>query len=227
MFSLIDHLPVELVGTNVLGYLSLKDIVLLERACSSNISHQLFMSVTLYCPPVLLPFYKHAYISVLGWFLKRMCTISFLSLRIPGDNPIGHWCFNVLDENLALKVEYLDLRMACNVSIKSFKYLQGSPIRYRVRNVDIYGDQNREVMEQLSACTRNIKQLTIRFSNCMDWITADILARWKLTEISLTGLEITTPLLTLIVQTCTELTSIKLNSRDDAAIMAIAHTVLS
>ena len=42
MINLIEHLPVELVGTNVLGYLSIKDIVMLERACGSKKTHHLY-----------------------------------------------------------------------------------------------------------------------------------------------------------------------------------------
>ena len=45
MLSLIENLPMELVGTNVLGYLYLKDIVMLERACGSKTSHQLFLDM--------------------------------------------------------------------------------------------------------------------------------------------------------------------------------------
>ena len=80
-------------------------------------------------------------------------------------------------------------------------------------------------MEQLSACTGNLKQLNIRNSgNCMDWLTADILSRWSLKEIFLCGFLTTAHFVSLIVQICTELTSIKLYSTsvDDAAVIAIA-----
>ena len=36
MFNLLEDLSVELMGVNVLGYLSLKDIIMLERACGSK-----------------------------------------------------------------------------------------------------------------------------------------------------------------------------------------------
>ena len=55
MLSLIEQLPVELVGTNVLSYLYLQDIVMLERACGSKKSHQLFLNLIPYCTPVALP----------------------------------------------------------------------------------------------------------------------------------------------------------------------------
>ena len=81
-------------------------------------------------------------------------------------------------------------------------------------------------MEQLSAFTGNVRKLSITYSdNCMDWLTAETLARWKLKEIELLRLEMRTPLVSLIVQTCTELTTIKLDSStlDDAVVISIAQ----
>ena len=48
MINLLEQLPVELVGTNVLVYLSLKDILLLEQACGSKKYHQLFLDIIPY-----------------------------------------------------------------------------------------------------------------------------------------------------------------------------------
>ena len=89
--------------------------------------------------------------------------------------------------------------------------------------IEISGNQNSEVIEGISACTRNVEQLTTRYSyNCMDWLTADILSRWKLKAISL---DTTLSAVLLIVQTCTELTSIKLYSDNinEAVVIAIAQ----
>ena len=41
----MKHLPVELADTNVLGYLSLKDIIMLERACDSKKSYQTYLEL--------------------------------------------------------------------------------------------------------------------------------------------------------------------------------------
>ena len=41
MLNLIEHLPVELVGTKVLAYLFIRDIVKLERACDSKKTHNM------------------------------------------------------------------------------------------------------------------------------------------------------------------------------------------
>ena len=45
MLTIIECFPVELVGMKVLGYLSLRDIVMLERASNSKKSHQLFLDL--------------------------------------------------------------------------------------------------------------------------------------------------------------------------------------
>ena len=65
MLRWLEDLPVELVGTNVFGYLYLKDIVMLERACGSKKSHQAFMEQVPHRPPVVLPSWKHNNMSVL------------------------------------------------------------------------------------------------------------------------------------------------------------------
>ena len=40
---MIENLPVELVGVFILSCLSLRDIVMLERACGSKVSQQIFL----------------------------------------------------------------------------------------------------------------------------------------------------------------------------------------
>ena len=57
MLNLLEDLPVELVGVNVLGYLSLKDIVMLERACGSKKCHQAFMEQIQFCNSIVIPLY--------------------------------------------------------------------------------------------------------------------------------------------------------------------------
>ena len=214
MLRLLEDLPVELVGTNVLGYLSLKDVVLLEQACGSKKSHETFMEQIPHRPPVVLPIWIHK-MSVLEWFANRQCKIDSLKLQLAGDNIALHI--------KKLQVDYLDLQINSNITIESLKHLLESNNRFKLKGIWIFGDVNKEVMEQLSACTSNVKQLTIRYSNnCMDWLTADILSRWKLKEISFDS-AIHVEL--LLVLSKTELTSIKLlsNNIDDAAVIAIAQ----
>ena len=212
MLRLLEKLPVELVGANVLAYLSLKDIVMLERACSSRISHQLFLYLIPYCPPVVLPSCKHTNESVLRWFVNMKCKIESLTIHIPGGNP------GLNMSNLLPLVLSFDLQINYHSPIESYKPLLNNEVGER--------DQNREVMEQLSDCTGNVKKLTIRNSNnCMDWLNVDVLSRWKLTELSFSEASIATSLVLLIVQTCTELTSIKVefSTVHDAAVITIAQ----
>ena len=52
MLNLIENLPMELVGSNVIWYLDIRDIAMLERASSYKESHQLFLFWIQSCPPV-------------------------------------------------------------------------------------------------------------------------------------------------------------------------------
>ena len=219
MLNLLEDLPVELVGVNVLAYLSLKDFVMLERACGSKKSHQAFKEQIQNCPSVILPSSKHNNMSVLEWFKERDYKISFLTTTLPGNNP-GLYVKNI-------QVGYINLKVHSNATTECLKPFLENNMGCKVNSILLIGEQNKDVMEQLSACTGNVKHLYIRNSyNCKDWLTADILSKWKLTEITLNRYFLTTPsFILIIVQTCTELTSIKLYSTsvDDAAVIAIAQ----
>ena len=141
-----------------------------------------------------------------------------LDITLPGDNPGLHV------QNI--KVNELDLHIQSNITMESCESLLENDMVGKVRSVNIKGNQSKEVMEQLSVCTGNVKQLTIRSSsNFKNWITVDILSRWKLSEIEIASTVITIPLILCIVQACSELTSIELDCTtvDDAAVIAIAQ----
>ena len=161
MLRLLENVPVELVGTNVLGYLSLKDIVMLERACVSKKSRQVFMEQIPHCAAIVLPSNEHNNMSVLQWFATKQCKIYSLDIRLP---------YNIADlPIMKLFVDYIDLYIDSNATTESLNPLLQSNVGYKVRTLDIVGVVNKDVMEQLSACTGNVKQLTIRYShNCMD-----------------------------------------------------------
>ena len=218
MLNCVEQLPLELVGINVLGYLSIHDIVLLERAYASKQSHQLFLDMIPYCPSVVLLCSQHRELLSLEWFRKRRCRIESLEITLPGDNPGLHI------KNI--KVNNLDLNLQPNVIMEDCKHLFNGDMVSKIRTVNIKGNQNREVMEQLSSCTGNVERLhIINSENINCWLSADILSRWKLKEISLSGRSTTLTLVSLIVQTCSELTSIKLDSStvDDATVPIIAQ----
>ena len=204
MLSLMENLPVELVGANIFRYLDIRDIVMLERGCGSKKSHQQFLSWVPYSSPVVLPSRNHKSTITLNWFAKRLCRIRSLTIELPGDNPDLHV------KNL--QVNNFDLQIHSNTAIEEFiKPLLEKNLGYKVKTIYVDGNQNREVMEKLSVCTGKVTLLHIsQSSNCMEWLTADILSKWKLTDINMEGEAVTTLLVLLIVQTCSELTSIKL-----------------
>ena len=215
MINLIENLPMELVGTKVLAYLFIKDIVKLERACGSKEAHQVFIEFLPHYSAVVLPSSKHRNISLLEWFSKRRCKINSLDIILPGDNPELHI------KNLI--VENLDLHIHSMLTLDNCKQLLENSIVCKVQSIDIEGKQNKEVMEQLSACTGNVEKLhTINSENINCWLSADILSRWKLTDIYLSEETITPALVLCIVQTCSELTRIKLYSGniDDSVVIA-------
>ena len=219
ILHLLEKLPVELVGFNVLGYLSVKDIVMLERACGSKKSQKLFLSLIPYCPPLVLPSCKQT--TALAWFAQRLCKIAALTIFIPAGN---HTCLRVKN----LLVNYFDLEINYGFRMEYFAPWLNSSVGSKVRNIYItqFHHQNREAMEQLSACTGNVKQLTISYSDYItEWLTTDVLTKWKLREVEIFGSDITSSLVATIAQTCTELTSIKLKSVsiNDAAVIAIAQ----
>ena len=217
MLSLLKQLPVELMGMNVLGYLSMQDIAMLERACGSKKSHLFFLDLIPYCSPVVLPTIEQSYTSVINWFVNRQCKIRSLMLRLPGDNP----CLHAMN----LKVEYFDLHLESLVTIETLKPVQEQSIACIINCLYVNGNQKKEVIKQLCVCTGNIEKLKIKYSNnCMDWLTVDILLKWKLKEIYLRQLFISNPIITLIVQTCRELSSIDLDTYniDDTTVIEIA-----
>ena len=193
MTALLEKLPVELVGSNVLGCLSLKDIIILERACGNKKSHKAFMEQIKYCEPVVLFFDKHSNISALNWFAKTQCKICSLTLSLP------HKCAALHINDI--KVDNINLIIDSDTTTENLQPLLESNMAFKVNHLKIVGNLNKEVMEQISACTVNVKQLTIfESTNFMDWLTADILSRWKLKIIWFASQGITTSLVFLIVQ---------------------------
>ena len=85
---LLEGLPVELVGTNVLSFLSLQSMIMLERACASKESHQAFMEQIPHCTPCELPDNKIPTLLTLQWFAKRKCRLLAVDIILTADNPV-------------------------------------------------------------------------------------------------------------------------------------------
>ena len=218
MLYLLEDLPVELVGATVLGYLSIHDIVMLERACSSKTSHRLLLHLILYHLPVSLPARKHIRLSSLIWFDTRRCKLSSITLSIPQDNPALR-IQNLLVDNIVL-------RIASEISIYDCYALFVSKLRYKVKEIKISTVLDKKVMKLLSIYTPNVEKLCISSAhNQSKWLKCSLLSRWRLTGIEFMGSLIMNSLMLSVVQRCSALTSIKLKSEniDDAAVIAIAH----
>ena len=147
LLSLIEKLPVDLVGAHVFGCLVLRDIVRLERACGSKASHQLFLNLIPFSPPVKLPPSKHDKLSVLQWFATRSCKIDNLHINLQSDSP----GINVMN----LQVETIDLYIKSNITIELYKKNLLKNMNHKIRAIHSFEDQDQEVMEQLSVITSN------------------------------------------------------------------------
>lgn len=127
---------------------------------------------------------------------------------MPGNNP----ALQVKN----LQVENLDISLKANVTIECCNDLFKSHLLCRVRSIEVFADQNKEVIEQLTVSGSN---------NYNDWLSKDILSRWKLKEFILYGLIGNISTFTSILQELTELTRIMLNDNniDDSVIIAIVQ----
>ena len=199
-------------------YLEIKDIVRLERACCSKASHQHFLDLIPHSPAIELSSSNYKDIACLEWFAIKHNKIKSLTITLPGKNHALHV------KNL--QVQNLDLCVQDNVTMDCCNNLFNSQLVCQLKSLRIYGDQNKEVIEQLSLLTGNIETLDISgANNYKDWLSKDILSKWKLKDFTLCNVVLNVSIITLIVQTCSELTSITLycSTADDAVVMAIAQ----
>ena len=217
MLNLIDELPLMLVGTQVLAWLNILDLVKLECACGSKKTRQLFLDLVTLCPPVELPSRKHQDLLCLEWFMKRSCKIKLLIISLPKNSAVIHV------NNL--KVDKAELHFESNVTMEDCKPLFENNLTCRINCIVFDGDQNKDVIEKLSVCVSNVEKIAFMESpNNTNWMTGDMLSRWKLKDVTLRGSALN--LILLIIQTCTELTSIKLDSstvNDDVVMALVQH----
>ena len=70
MLYLLKLLPEDLVGKCVMGFLAAKDLVMLERATSSQTSREFFLQVLPHCLPIDLNNFKYS-LEIILWLNKR------------------------------------------------------------------------------------------------------------------------------------------------------------
>ena len=151
MLNLLEELPLMLVGTRVLNLLSLSDIVVLERACGSKKTHQLFLDLIPLRPSFELPSSKHKDISCLEWFMKTGCNIKYLNIHLPGYNPAFH----------SLQVDEVELHLQSNVTMEDCKPLFENNLSSRIRSIHVFGKYNKDVIEKLSIFAGNVEKIDI------------------------------------------------------------------
>ena len=214
---MISYLPVELVGANVLSFLSLRDIIILERACNSEESHQLLLNSIPYCHPVELPNIKHDNISTLNWFSKRRFKLDLLVVLVTRNNPI-HKVKN-------LHVRKLDLRFQTKDNLILYKTWLENDITYQIASIKVIGDHCNEVLEPPIFYPENFYISYSKNSRYNYWLNIIFITRLKLKELTLKGAVVKVSIITFLLQLCTKLTNIKLSNKsvDDAIVMAVAQ----
>ena len=79
--------------------------------------------------------------------------MGFLTITLPSNNP----CLSVKN----IQIDYIELKIHHNTTTEYLKPLLESNVGYKVIYIWIEGKQNIDVMDQLSVCTGNVKQLTV------------------------------------------------------------------
>ena len=219
MCNILERLPVELVGFNVLGYLKLSDLVLLERSSARRELRELFLYLIPYAPPLDLSKNQHQNASLLSWIMKRRLRVRFLRIKLPGNNP-------VLNMNNIL-VENVELRLSHGVTQEDFKHFQGSSLRNKISIICISADMNKEVITHICSCIDYVNKLHIRnCSNSDEWLTSNILEKWNLQDVSID--RCINMSIDPLISSFSEVTSLTFHdtTMDDTTVLAIAQHCL-
>ena len=219
MCNILEKLPLELVGVNVLGYLKLSDLVLLERASASRELRKLFLNLILYAPPLDLSYNQHQNTSVLSWIVKRRRRLQFITINLPGNNPVLS-----MDEIL---VENVEFELYRGVTQEDFIPLQETSLCSKINDIYIWGDLNKEVITHICSCIDHVNKLHIRnCSNTDDWLTSNILEKWNLQEVDVSNCSIIS--IDPLISSFSEVTNLSLEgiTINDTTVVAIAQHCL-
>ena len=139
MWSYLHHLPPIIVGTHVLGYLCLKDLVELDNALFQRKYRTDFLSILPYCPPININHYPNLIRNktALAWFYKRHCSIAELEIVL---SEINNTNFNnELTKSVILRMDRIMTQSDINI-LNIYKNLT---------SIDILVEQETRIMEQL------------------------------------------------------------------------------
>ena len=221
MLEYVLNLPVHVVSRHILGYFELKDLVWLERACSSRTSRQWFLQLSAHCPAVSLDkvcfnelnHTKKTFMWI--WCSLKKLRIESISISLPD---MYHQLF------LNLLCDKIYLHLDAEVSLQHIEFIKeyGS----KVSSLRIMRKQRKAVMQKLSTYIPNVTTLHICESttHTIEWLTEEVVSNWKLQSLIVKDGYI--EVIMNIIKHCTELTYMYLqleNNINDAAVTAIAQ----
>ena len=223
MLEFIKSLPVELVGSYVFGYLTVKDLVWLERASCSRASMQLFLQCVPHCPAVIPPsnyYFTPHYMKIMCkwlWFAVKRLRIQSINIHLPGSNNMLY--MNILFQNIELVIN-------SDCTVEDIQILKDHGLK--VTSLRIVDNQHREVIEQLSKYVPNVIKLYIDYTcESINWLTEELVSNWNLQYIDIQSGN--TEIIVNIIKYCPELYYICLCSEDDiqdAGVIAICQHCL-
>ena len=167
MLEYLIHLPSDMLGHHILGFLELIDIIQYEKAAASHKSQQLLREILPYCPPIMSSdSFKQVQLQhdALNWFIKRFCRIQFVKIDLES-------LYEVNFEHSI--VDNFKLCLKNHSSLSKMGSLQNSCINKNVCCMEIDGYQDPAVMEVLFSLLSNssVRSLDIESSNLSQWIT--------------------------------------------------------
>ena len=164
MLEYLVHLPNDLLGQNILGFIELIDIIKFENAATSHKSQLLLREIIPYCPPIMFSdslnqvILKH---DAFDWFIKRICRIQFVGIDLE------LLCEMNFEHSIS---DNIKLCLKNHASLTKMKSLQNSCIKENVCHMEINGNQDLAVMEVLFSLLSSVRSLDIKESNLSEWM---------------------------------------------------------
>ena len=168
MLEYLTQLPCETLGSSILGFLDLIDIIQFENAAASQESQQLLRAILPYCPPIVVSDswnrinFSHI---VCNWFSNRRCRVQFMRI------PIESLCEVNFENNVLYDIT---LCLKETASLKDIESLNDPNIRDKITKLDIKDDQDPAVTEVLFSLlttgNSSVRSLDIQYSILSQWM---------------------------------------------------------
>ena len=161
MLEYLIHLPIDLLGQNILGCLDLFDIIKFEIAAANHNSQQLLRYILPYCPPIMFSDQVKLKHDAFNWFTIRHCRIQFVRIDLESLCEVN-FEHSIVDNFKLILNKY--------ASLTQIRSLQNSCINKKVCQLEIKGNQDAAVMEVLFSLLSSVRSLDIRESYLSPWI---------------------------------------------------------